>query len=446
MSKNQETKRSRLRVYAQIKPVQQMNDGFTLCECRVHGLGKNRNMTYLSKENTLRNLYTLPYVPVVGHLIPKEDGGYYMGGHDFEIDWETMEIKPLTVPVGVVVDNGFWFDYVEEYGERVEYLCCNLILWTGRYPELKEAIYSPDVWFNESMELDVAQWRPLESDSNYTEFLDWTYSALCLLGKSDSKEHPEWHTEPCFISSDVRPVSYQLDTEFRKAVDEMRKCFALYFAQNSEKGGKGLNTEKVTEILAELKLSCAEPEQLAQLFDTEEALRAAFTDAAEGSVVTVTVGADGNAEASVEAPADPEPAGADPEPAGDDPEPNPEADPEPDAAKELADARAALEEATASVASLTQELEAVRSECDAFRARLEKTVIADFEDLADDEAFQRIKSGETKFNTLEELENACFALRGRKMTAAAGGKMFVGNGEPKKTAQNDRYAGILSEE
>ncbi len=51
-----------------------MNLHYASVMCR--GVGKNRNFSYMSKENIQRCLPTLSYAPVVGHLIDKldEDG------------------------------------------------------------------------------------------------------------------------------------------------------------------------------------------------------------------------------------------------------------------------------------------------------------------------------------------------------------------------------------
>ena len=243
-----------------IQPIEQVNDEFTLVKIFVQGVGTNRNQTFMSKESILKNLPTLSYCPVVGHLIEKytEDGkfsGYYMGGHDAELifDEKGITLKDLTVPFGVVCADSFESEFVEEYGEQVEYITAKAFLWTHRYPELKEAIHSDNFWFNQSMELSISQYRNYKEDSNYTELLDWNYSALCLLGKADDKSSEE-HTEPCFISSHVEPVKFSLNDEFSRAFSEMKDKLAFCFETintNKEGGKRDLNKDKIEEILSE---------------------------------------------------------------------------------------------------------------------------------------------------------------------------------------------------
>lgn len=236
-------KHTSLKFKAKVTPIEKINEEFTLCKCYVQGVGKNRNFSYMSKENIQRCLPTLSYAPVVGHLIDKLDedgnptGEKYMGGHDYYID-DDWNLKSACVPYGVVKADSFNFETVKEYEDEIEteYLTAEVVLWTGRYPELMEAIYSDDFYFNESMEISVSEYRPYEEDSNYTELTDFTYSALCLLGKADDKTSPE-HTEPCFVESKVIPVQYSLEREdFSKVMGELKNELAFYFNKDKIDG------------------------------------------------------------------------------------------------------------------------------------------------------------------------------------------------------------------
>lgn len=275
-----EIKHASLREYAKVKPLEKLNDEFSLCKVYVQGIGKNRNLSYMSKKNIQKALPSLSYAPVVGHLIPKhdEDGnlvGHYLGGHDMTIT-EDWQLKPLTVPFGVVMDDSFDFETVEEYGSEIEYVTALAILWTGRYPELEDAIYSEDVWFNQSMEINVDQYRILEEDSNYIELLEWSYSALCLLGLSDN---PEEHTEPCFISSKVIPVEYSFeDNEFKQSMSEFKEKLKSYFAQSPEEGGSEMTEEILNGILSEFNVELAELDFNIEEGMTEEDFRAKITE------------------------------------------------------------------------------------------------------------------------------------------------------------------------
>ena len=251
-------KHTSLKFKAKVTPIEKINDEFTLCKCYVQGVGKNRNFSYMSKENIQRCLPTLSYAPVVGHLIDKLDedgnptGEKYMGGHDYYID-DDWNLKSACVPYGVVKADSFDFETVKEYEDEIEteYLTAEVVLWTGRYPELMEAIYSDDFYFNESMEISVSEYRPYEEDSNYTELTDFTYSALCLLGKADDKTSPE-HTEPCFVESKVIPVQYSLEREeFSKVMGELKNELAFYFNKDDTDGKEDEVVENEKEEVIE---------------------------------------------------------------------------------------------------------------------------------------------------------------------------------------------------
>lgn len=231
-----ENKHTSITFKAKVKPIKPVNEEFTLCKAYVMGLGVNRNFSYISREATDAALPTLGYCPVVGHLIRKEDGTYYMGSHDYTIT-EDWELKSITVPYGVVVEDSFDYEDVDEFGETVTYLTANIILWTGRYEDLNSAIYSDDFYFNQSMEINPKQWRNYKEDSNYTDIVDYSFSALCLLGKADSEStnghtNENEHSEPCFISASVIPIEFS-KSEFAEAMNEMKEKLSFCLKNQS---------------------------------------------------------------------------------------------------------------------------------------------------------------------------------------------------------------------
>lgn len=224
-----------------------INKEFSLFKCSVAATGKNRNMSYISKERMDNALPTLSYAPVVGHLIKCEDGKYMLGSHDVDFDSETWEFVPLTTPVGVVMPDSFGYETINEYGKDVEYVTANVILWTGRYPELFDCKYSDEIFCAESMEIIVNQHRILEEDSNYIELLDFSFSALCLLGKSDD---PKLNNEPCFINSKLTPINFSSNdfvTKFNELKEAVKECF------DTEEEGEVNVAENITNQEEEIK-------------------------------------------------------------------------------------------------------------------------------------------------------------------------------------------------
>lgn len=269
--------------FSKIEPVKPVNDEFTLTKVYICAPGKNRNMSYISKDELDAAAPTLAYVPVVGHLMEvcDDDGnviGHQFGGHDYTVT-DDLQIKTLTVPFGVVTTDAPSYETVMEFGKEKEYEVGYAILWTGRYPELKDAIYSEDTWFGQSMELNYENYEILDDDSNYVELHRLSYSALCILGKSDD---PSKHVEPCFPSARIEPVKFDLgNADFSKAMDEMRTQLSLCFEdmEVSKKGGKfKLNQDKIDEIFANAEV--AQDEIDFEITDdmTEDQLMAALED------------------------------------------------------------------------------------------------------------------------------------------------------------------------
>lgn len=277
----------------------QLNDQFSLFKCWVAGIGKNRNYSYISKNSMDKALPTLSYSPVVGHLIQGEDGKYRLGSHDAVFDLDKWEFVPLTTPVGVVMADSFDYEVVEEYGKEVEYVTANLILWTGRYPELFDCQYSDEIYCAESMEIDVSQFRPWDEDSNYTELLDFKFSALCLLGKSDDKE---LNNEPCFISSRLEPINFNADEfaiQLNELKEEIHKCFAkegetMEDNKDAVLGFEGdVTTSNETEESTETETAAeieivAEADMTAETIETETVDYEAMYNEAQNTIAALT--------------------------------------------------------------------------------------------------------------------------------------------------------------
>jgi hypothetical protein len=95
------------------------------------------------------------------------------------------------------------------------------------------------------MEINVLEHKPLDEDKNYTNICNYTYSALCLLGKSDNPDH---HTEPCFPMSRVDPYEFALDDKFTELMSQLRDELATCF-EKSGKGGE--NMDETTNVVTE---------------------------------------------------------------------------------------------------------------------------------------------------------------------------------------------------
>lgn len=448
-----ENKYTALNFSAKIKPVKPVNSEFTLVKVYIQGVGKNRNFTYMSRERIEQFLPTLDYCPVVGHIREwvDENGNihHYMGSHDGEIDWDRWEWKDLTVPYGVVVPDSYEFETVNEYGSDVEYLVGNAILWTGRYPELNECIYSDDIWFNQSMEIKISQYRPLEEDSSFTELLEWEYSALCLLGKADKNStngHTDdnEHSEPCFISAKIVPVEFA-KSEFASALSELKEKISFCLNHSSTEEVDSINNEGGTSMTDEDQ-KIVDPEVTDPVPEVEK------TTEEESGNTEVTTDSEGEC---VEPNSDPE--GEDPVDEG-------------DGSDDSADG--GVPDYTAMYAELAEKYAALNNEYDSYKkshsflnseyeelktfkenAEIEKrnaeesAVFAEYEDeLGDKPEFRQLKENAKDFS-IETLKKECLCIVGAyaraNRTDKPAKKEIKFSVEPIKNETDEPYGGVM---
>lgn len=243
-----------------VKPIayEKLNTQLTKCRCYVLATGPNLNNTNITEEAVRAAIPSLYNIPVVAHLKKKEDGsGWYVGGHDSKltITDDSICLEDQTVPFGFVPEscNPEFVSVQEPDGITTNtYLIADIILWTGRY-NILDAKYSDDVYFNQSCEIEIVQ-GSYEEHKPVFRIDGFSFSALCLLGKSDEQEYD---TRPCFPSCRVeRKGAYSLDSEKFKAdfallKDEIRKYTQESRAPNEEVPGTMI--DKLITKLAQYK-------------------------------------------------------------------------------------------------------------------------------------------------------------------------------------------------
>ena len=248
------------------------NPSFTIAKVYVCAEGKNRNGSFISHEAIVNAIPSIYNIPVVAHLFRDKEGNYHVGGHDYVLEREddgTLVYQPVTVPFGVVPERDtFQFEDVEEPDGRGihTYLTGQVILWTGRFPELGEAYLGEDKYFGQSMEIVIDDYRDYEEDKNYTEITSFFFDALTLLGEG---------VEPCFPEAKVIPFSAD-DETFAKLFTEFKHEIAEFDGlDNNEKGGNNMengmneNTGHVEEVAPEQKN--VEPEVASEVSGEAEA-------------------------------------------------------------------------------------------------------------------------------------------------------------------------------
>lgn len=240
-----------------IKP---LDDRMTICKCYVMYAGKNKNHTCFELSAVKKALPSLCNVPIIAHLYKNEAGEYRVGGHDLTLEQTEdgkLYFKSVCVPYGVVPENcNPRFETVQEQdGTENEYLIVDVILWTGRFPELTEAVYSKAVYFNQSMEVNITSSYTAQEGENagYLVIDEFQFDTLTLLGKYDD---PTETVEPCFPMAQVKPYAFSLDDGFLKLLEEFKAGISACFGkrENTLEAGKGgkeknMTKEQIEELL-----------------------------------------------------------------------------------------------------------------------------------------------------------------------------------------------------
>lgn len=141
---------------------QQVTPTLSKCRVRIFYRGLNRNRTFITEDfaNQLKN--SLPYTPIKG-IFDEEEMEFLDHGRSSR-DGRIF---------GVVTENpnASWETHVDKDGVSREYLCADVLLFTGLYKEAKLILDSP-----QSMELfpDTlkGEWKIGEDDMPYYEFYE----------------------------------------------------------------------------------------------------------------------------------------------------------------------------------------------------------------------------------------------------------------------------------
>ena len=231
--------------FINLQPVD-INPLMSTCDIKVLYLGKNRNHSYITKEVATEMAKTLRGCPIVGYF-KEEQQDFRDHGEQVVMDESGIHFNCLTTPYGFVApDAKVWFQEFEDtdqFGNVTtrEYLMTTGFLWTGQFPEIKEAV---DEGRPQSMELDEktceGNWAT-DNNSGLEFFIinDAIFSKLCILGED---------VEPCFEGSSVKTTfTKDLDDKFTTTLFSMMQDLQFVL-----KGGLNMpnmdNIEQTVEV------------------------------------------------------------------------------------------------------------------------------------------------------------------------------------------------------
>ena len=248
-----------------------VNQEFIRCKCYMLAIGDNVNGSDITLKAVQKAMERGEFYnkPVIAHLYKDEDTGKWrVGGHDSKwvITNTSIEIINECIPFGTIPESSDLKleEVLEPDGETMNtYLTCQLILWTGRF-NIMDAAYSDDIYFNQSCELFINEYHWKENDVIAID--DFTFSALCLLNKSDEKSK---NVRPCFPSCRVEKIkAFSIHTnKFKQNFELMLEKLKQYELEGTTtsiqsnitnnnikmKGEKTVDYEKIINVLSKQK-------------------------------------------------------------------------------------------------------------------------------------------------------------------------------------------------
>lgn len=210
-----------------------VNQEFIRCKCYMLATGDNVNGSDITLKSVQKAMARGEFYnkPVVAHLYrdPEDNNKWRVGGHDSKwvITNTSFDIVNECIPFGVIPESAELKleEVLEADGITTNtYLTCQIILWVGRY-NIMDAAYSDDIYFNQSCELSINEYH--WKDNDVLAIDDFTFSALCLLNKSDDKSK---NVRPCFPSCRVEKMkAFSIDeSKFKQNFELMLEKLKQY--------------------------------------------------------------------------------------------------------------------------------------------------------------------------------------------------------------------------
>lgn len=188
--------------------IEQVNDTISKCRCRIFYKGMNRNRTFISEDFANQLIASLPYTPVKG-IFDKDSLDFEDHGEN-NTDGRIYGIVPEST-------NFAWEDHTDDDGVTRTYASCDVLLFTGLYPEahlIPEKPQSMEI-FRKTLK---GEWRLSEEDNKpFYYFISGRLVGLQTLGDD---------VEPCFEGA----AFYSKMSE-----DELVKMMAAYVRNFSKK-------------------------------------------------------------------------------------------------------------------------------------------------------------------------------------------------------------------
>lgn len=252
-------KKKLLEFQANISDVVQTSPLFSTCRIRVLYTGRNPNLSNITLDAVNKALPSLIGIPIVGEYSEENKD---FKGHGGKIDLDSFRYIHTTKPYGFVPETATyeWEEVTDKNGNKRDYLVVDgCKLWTGRYEEAFSIIEKSK---GQSMEIEVldGRWDDVEEEYIIDNFM---FSALCVLGDDVAPAFADANISTAYsLDKDTFKqefaemlLEFKLSQESDKEVDKMfKELLKKYSITEEDLKAKGIQYEGLSEDDLELKI------------------------------------------------------------------------------------------------------------------------------------------------------------------------------------------------
>lgn len=211
----------------------------------------NRNNSYISEENMLKNMKTIYNRPILGKIITNDDGEYDFDQHNMEIIEDPFnegesKFHYEEQPIGIVPESGnARLEYDEENNKT--YLVVDGLIYVS-YGNLAADIIKRKGGTKVSVEIAIKD-MSYNAKENYLEILDFEFRGITALGEHVGEGMlGSKMTLESFNAENNSFFNKESENKLIEALDKINETLSKFNINNSEEKG-GIGSMDLKELL-----------------------------------------------------------------------------------------------------------------------------------------------------------------------------------------------------
>lgn len=211
----------------------------------------NRNNSYISEENMLKNMKTIYNRPILGKIIANDDGEYDFDQHNMEIIEDPFnegesKFHYEEQPIGIVPESGNAHLEYDEKNDKT-YLVVDGLIYVS-YGNLAADIIKRKGGTKVSVEIAIKD-MSYNAKENYLEILDFEFRGITALGEHIGEGMlGSKMTLESFNAENNSFFNKESENKLIEALDKINETLSKFNINNSEEKG-GIGSMNLKELL-----------------------------------------------------------------------------------------------------------------------------------------------------------------------------------------------------